>query len=63
MKSFHAPGKCSVYCLEFDFFRISRALTNILKVLFQLDRGRERFWETLSGIAILAEVSYSHVPP
>lgn len=38
-------------------------LPNILKGLFQLDRGGECFWETLSGIAILAEISYSHVPP
>lgn len=34
-----------------------------MKGLFQLDRGGERFWETLSGIAVLAEISYSRVPP
>lgn len=63
MKSYHAPGKRSVYCLEFGFFRISWALPNILKGLFQLDHGGERFWQALSVIVILAEVSDSHVPP
>lgn len=34
-----------------------------MRGLFQLDRGGERFWETLSGTAIFAEISYSRVPP